>query len=71
MFELNFVDFQAWTVTRQICKDDWMNWLRNLSVELLKESPSLALKACGGLAKTYTPLARYASNTLITWDLRF
>ena len=52
--------FQAWRVDRRISKDDWMEWLRHLSVELLKESPSLALKACGGLAKTYTPLARLA-----------
>ncbi|CAK8674525.1 unnamed protein product [Clavelina lepadiformis] len=53
---------KAWTVARRVSKDDWHEWLRNLSVELLKQSPSLALKACGALAKTYTPLARHLFN---------
>nr|CAB3264065.1 serine/threonine-protein kinase mTOR-like [Phallusia mammillata] len=53
---------KAWIVTRQISKDDWLEWLRHLSLELLKESPSMALKACGALAKSYTPLARQLFN---------
>ncbi|XP_078489638.1 serine/threonine-protein kinase mTOR-like [Ciona intestinalis] len=53
---------KAWTVTRRVSKDDWLEWLRHLSVELLKESPSLALKACSAFAKTYTPLARHLFN---------
>ena len=36
-----------------------MEWLRRLSVELLKESPSPALRSCWATAQTYPPLARY------------
>uniref|UniRef100_H2Y9G8 Serine/threonine-protein kinase TOR n=1 Tax=Ciona savignyi TaxID=51511 RepID=H2Y9G8_CIOSA len=50
----------AWTVTRRVSKDDWLEWLRHLSIALLKESPSLALKACSAFAKTYTPLASHS-----------
>lgn len=35
---------RAWTATRRVSKDDWLEWLRRLSIELLKESPSPALR---------------------------
>ena len=38
--------------------DDWTEWLRRLSVELLKESPSPVLRSCQVLAQEYNPLAR-------------
>ncbi len=50
--------FQAWIATRRVSKDDWMEWLRRLGIELLKESPSPALRSCWALAQTYNPLAR-------------
>ena len=37
---------------------DWNEWLRRFNVDLLKESPSPALRSCGALAQAYTPLAR-------------
>ena len=37
---------------------DWNEWLRRFNVDLLKESPSPALRCCGALAQAYTPLAR-------------
>ena len=49
---------QAWLATRRVSKDDWLEWLRRLSIELLKESPSPALRSCWALAQTYNPLAR-------------
>ncbi|XP_039269325.2 serine/threonine-protein kinase mTOR-like [Styela clava] len=53
---------KAWKIVRRVSKDDWLEWLRRLSVELLKESPSSALKACGALANSYAPLARALFN---------
>jgi phosphatidylinositol kinase/protein kinase (PI-3 family) len=43
-------------------KDDWVDWLRKFSVELLRESPSAALRACSALAQVYQPLARELFN---------
>lgn len=50
---------QAWGAARKVSKDDWLEWLRRLSVVLLKESSSPALRSCWSLAQTYIPLARY------------
>ncbi|XP_041377661.1 serine/threonine-protein kinase mTOR-like isoform X2 [Gigantopelta aegis] len=47
---------------RRASKEDWMEWLRKLSIELLKESPSPALRSCWALAQTYNPLARDLFN---------
>ncbi|KAI6880592.1 TOR1 phosphatidylinositol 3-kinase, partial [Hortaea werneckii] len=44
-------------------KDDWIEWMRRFSVELLKESPQQALRACTPLASIYTPLARSLFNS--------
>lgn len=52
---------KAWGAARCVSKEDWMEWLRRLSVELLKESPSPALRSCWATAQTYPPLARYAT----------
>ena len=38
--------------------DDWAVWLRSLQLELLRESPSFALRACSSLAGKYPPVAR-------------
>ncbi|XP_060066726.1 serine/threonine-protein kinase mTOR-like [Ylistrum balloti] len=47
---------------RRESKEDWMEWLRRLSIELLKESPSPALRSCWALAQTYNPLAKDLFN---------
>ncbi|EEB07626.1 phosphatidylinositol kinase Tor2 [Schizosaccharomyces japonicus yFS275] len=52
----------AWEASQRSTKDDWHEWIRRLSVELLKESPSHALRACAALASTYQPLARVLFN---------
>ncbi|CAA9998750.1 unnamed protein product [Nesidiocoris tenuis] len=43
-------------------KDDWLEWLRGLSIELLKSSSSPALRSCGALAETYMQLPRDLFN---------
>uniref|UniRef100_H3B8U3 Serine/threonine-protein kinase TOR n=1 Tax=Latimeria chalumnae TaxID=7897 RepID=H3B8U3_LATCH len=53
---------KAWGASRRVSKDDWLEWLRRLSVELLKESSSPALRSCWSLAQAYNPLARDLFN---------
>ncbi|XP_041982232.1 serine/threonine-protein kinase mTOR-like [Aricia agestis] len=45
------------SVHNLISKEDWLEWLRQLSIGLLTESNSPAIRACAGLAQIYTPLA--------------
>ncbi|KMY89998.1 serine/threonine-protein kinase Tor [Drosophila simulans] len=52
----------AWQVTRRVSKDDWVEWLKRLSIGLLKESPSHALRACRSLAQEYDTLLRDLFN---------
>ncbi|MGH0162634.1 UNVERIFIED_CONTAM: hypothetical protein FKN15_004387 [Acipenser sinensis] len=53
---------KAWGAARKVSKDDWLEWLRRLSVVLLKESSSPALRSCWSLAQAYIPLARDLFN---------
>lgn len=43
-------------------KDDWVEWLKRLSIGLLKDSPSHALRACLMLAQEYETLLRDLFN---------
>ena len=52
----------AWEATNKSTREDWVEWMRRFSVELLKESPSNALRACAGLAGVYQPLAKDLFN---------
>ncbi|KAJ1339773.1 hypothetical protein BSLG_005592 [Batrachochytrium salamandrivorans] len=53
---------KAWETSQRSTRDDWQEWIRRFSVELLRESPSHALRACADLAGTYYPLARELFN---------
>ncbi|KAI9341262.1 armadillo-type protein [Zopfochytrium polystomum] len=53
---------KAWEASQRATKEDWAEWIRHLSVELLKESPSHALRACASLAAVYQPLSRELFN---------
>ena len=53
----------AWEASQKSTVEDWHEWIRRFSVELLKESPSHALRACAGLASLYQPLARELFNS--------
>ncbi|KAF3938362.1 hypothetical protein ABW19_dt0205056 [Dactylella cylindrospora] len=52
----------AWEASQRSTREDWQEWIRRFSVELLKESPSHALRACAGLAGAYYPLAKDLFN---------
>ena len=53
---------KAWSSVRCVSKDDWLEWLRRLSLEFLKESPSPPLRSCWALAQSHPPLARDLLN---------
>ena len=52
----------SWEASQKSTREDWQEWLRRFSIELLKESPSNALRACAGLANLYQPLAKDLFN---------
>ena len=47
---------RAWDTTQISTKEDWFEWLRRLSFEMLKESATPALRACAPLAMQYPPV---------------
>jgi FKBP12-rapamycin complex-associated protein len=53
---------KAWEASQRSTKDDWNEWMRRFNVELLKESPSPALRSCFALAQVYHNLARELFN---------
>jgi serine/threonine-protein kinase mTOR len=53
----------AWEVPERSPRpEDWKDWLKRLSVQLLKSSPTHCLRACANLAEVYNPLARDLFN---------
>jgi len=40
---------KAWSTTKMISSEDWIQWLRNFSITLIKESPNVAIRACSNL----------------------
>jgi len=61
---------KAWAASQRSTNDDWVVWMRGFSIELLKESPSSALRACSALAQKHPPLAKELFNAafLSCWD---
>ncbi|KAF2097118.1 FAT-domain-containing protein [Rhizodiscina lignyota] len=53
----------AWDAESKSTREDWMEWMRRFSVELLRESPQQALRACTPLAAVYGPVARSLFNS--------
>ncbi|KAH0732108.1 hypothetical protein KY289_003296 [Solanum tuberosum] len=47
-------------------KEDWAKWLRHFSIELLKESPSPALRTCSRLAQLQAEL--FAAGFVSCWS---
>ncbi|EGC32838.1 protein kinase, atypical group [Dictyostelium purpureum] len=52
----------AWETSQRSTKEDWSEWIRRFSVELLRESPSPALRSCLSLAQDYHPLVKELFN---------
>eukprot|EP00736_Rhodelphis_marinus_P007859 Rmarinus@m.12108 len=53
---------KAWEASQRSTKEDWVEWMRRLSINLLQNSASPALRSCSGLAQVHHPLARELFN---------
>lgn len=53
---------KSWEASDRASAEEWKEWMRRLSVELLRESPSPALRACSAVAQVYNPLAKELFN---------
>ena len=49
---------RSWDVSQKQTREDWDEWMRHFAIQLLRESPSTALRATAELAYAYQPLAR-------------
>ncbi|KDD76204.1 FAT domain-containing protein, partial [Helicosporidium sp. ATCC 50920] len=61
---------RAWESSQRSTKEDWAEWMRNFSIELLKQSPSKALRACGSLAQANPSMGRelFAAGFVSCWS---
>jgi len=61
---------RAWSIRKCATREDWLSWLKILELDLLKESPSLALRSCNPLAQSHEPLSRELFNAafLCCWS---
>eukprot|EP00879_Flechtneria_rotunda_P007003 GHRR01007352.1.p1 GENE.GHRR01007352.1~~GHRR01007352.1.p1 ORF type:complete len:2075 (+),score=775.15 GHRR01007352.1:2-6226(+) len=61
---------KAWESSARVTKDDWSEWMRHFSVELLAQSPSPALRACHSLAQVHPQMARelFAAGFVSCWS---
>uniref|UniRef100_A0A182MSJ1 Serine/threonine-protein kinase TOR n=1 Tax=Anopheles culicifacies TaxID=139723 RepID=A0A182MSJ1_9DIPT len=62
-FPVSMSDLEAmFKANRRVSKDDWLEWLRRLSIILLKESKNPALRSCATLAQNYPQLLKDLFN---------
>lgn len=47
---------EAWDATQQSTEEDWAEWMRRFSLELMKESPQQSIRACYRLAQVHEQL---------------
>lgn len=60
---------KQWT-SKKISKEDWLEWLRKFNVDLIKESPALALRSLFPIATALNSVARELFNPafLTCWN---
>jgi serine/threonine-protein kinase mTOR len=63
----------AWTLSGRTTESDLIEWMRRLSIEFIRQSPSPILRPCAILAKVYQPLANELFNAafISIWDELF
>jgi len=61
---------RSWDPSHLVSRDDWDEWMRRFSIQLLREAPSPALRATASLAQVYPPLARelFCAAFLCVWS---
>lgn len=52
----------TWDCSNVTTRKEWLEWLRKLGVDLMRESPSQAIRACRELADQHTTFARELFN---------
>jgi len=52
----------AFETSGRSVEGDWLEWMRRVSIELLRQSPSPVLFSCSALARIYQPLAMELFN---------
>ncbi|KAJ3431054.1 serine/threonine-protein kinase mtor [Anaeramoeba flamelloides] len=59
-----------WSVGNYSNQEEWDEWVTNFSLQLLRQSPSPAIRSCSSLAQIYCPLARRLFNAafLSCWN---
>ena len=63
-FKINLAKFdRIFDIEQNVSKEDWINWLNEFAIVLLRESPSIALRACNPLAQAYGPLSKDLFNS--------
>jgi FKBP12-rapamycin complex-associated protein len=60
---------KAWATSQRSTREDWLEWIRRFSVELLRESPSPALRACLSLGQEFPPIVKSLFN--VAFDVAF
>ncbi|KAJ7215054.1 phosphatidylinositol 3-kinase [Mycena pura] len=53
---------QAWDTAHINTRQDWIDWIHRVGVEVIKESPSHALRACMSLVETQSALGKELFN---------
>ena len=60
---IDIEQLRSWlTVNTLVSRDDWLHWLSYLRIQLIINSPSFAIRACGTLAKTNDALSKDLFN---------
>lgn len=52
----------AWDCSAVSTKSEWLDWLKRLGNELMRESPSQAIRASRNLAENHAPFAKELFN---------
>jgi FKBP12-rapamycin complex-associated protein len=52
----------AWDCSNVTSKQEWLEWMKRLGNELMRESPSQAIRASRNLAEVHPPFARELFN---------
>jgi FKBP12-rapamycin complex-associated protein len=53
---------RAWGTRKCATREDWLSWLKILELDLLKESPNVALRSCNPLAQSHESLSKELFN---------
>ncbi|PAA73865.1 hypothetical protein BOX15_Mlig009522g5 [Macrostomum lignano] len=53
---------RSWQISSVVSKDDWHQWLRNLTETLIRESPSVSIRACRLLAQANPAIGKQLFN---------